>query len=81
MATEQQWRCRTEPESRRPVFVAALLIIAGQTWVAHSLVLRPVWVFPAISTVLLIASIAVYEGSETPGPPARVLSFVWSRSW
>ena len=76
MATEQQWRCRTEPESRRPVFVAALLIIAGQTWVAHSLALRPVWVFPAISTVLLIASIAVYEGSETPGPPARVLSFV-----
>ena len=81
MAAEPQWRCRTDAESRRPVFVAALLIIAGQAWVAHSLVLRPVWVFPAISTALLVASIAVYERSETPGVVAAVLSRRSSSCW
>ena len=73
-SAEPQWRCRTDRESRRPVFAAALLIIAGQTWVAHSLALRPVWVFPAISTALLVASIAVYESATAPGAAARVLS-------
>jgi len=46
MSAEPQWRIRTDPESRRPVFAAALFIIAGQTWIAHSLSLRPVWVLP-----------------------------------
>jgi uncharacterized membrane protein len=73
-AAEPQWRCRTDPESRRPIFAAALPIIAGQTWVAHSLSLRPVWVFPLISTVLLVASIAIYERAATPGALARLLS-------
>ena len=35
MAAEPQGKCKTEPESRRPVFVAALVIIAGQAWIAH----------------------------------------------
>ena len=74
MATEPQWKVKTEPESRRPVFVAALVIIAGQAWVARSLSLRPFWLFPLISTVLLVASIAVYEGRDTPGLVARILS-------
>lgn len=56
------------------MFVAALVIIAGQAWVAHSLHLSPLWLFPLISTVLLAASIAVYERSDTPGLVARVLS-------
>ncbi len=73
-SAEPQWRCRTDRESRRPVFAAALLIIAGQAWVAHSLALRPVWVLPAISTLLLVASIAAYERSDTPGPAVRLLS-------
>jgi uncharacterized membrane protein len=77
MANEQQWRCRTEPESRRPIFAATLFIIAGQTWVAHSLALRPTWVFPAVATALLVASIAVYEVSASPGMPARVLSYIF----
>ncbi len=75
MSAEPQWKSVTEPESRRPVFVAALVIIAGQAWVARSLELRPFWLFPAISTVLLVASIAVYEGRSEPGLPARLLSF------
>ena len=74
MAAEPQWKVKTEPESRRPVFVAALVIIAGQAWVVHSLRLRPFWLFPLISTVLLVASIAVYEGRKTPGLLARILS-------
>jgi uncharacterized membrane protein len=78
MATEPQWKIKTEPESRRPVFVAALVIIAGQAWVARSLSLRPFWLFPLISTVLLAASIAVYEGRDTPGRLARVLSYALS---
>jgi len=77
MAADQQWRSRTEPESRRPIAAAALLIIAGQTWVAHSLSLRPVWVFPAVATALLVASIAVYEMAEAPGTAARVLSYTF----
>ena len=75
MSAEPQWRSKAEPESRRPVFVAALVIIAGQAWVARSLQLHPFWLLPLISTVLLVASIAVYEGRNEPGLPARILSF------
>jgi hypothetical protein len=70
-----QWRGTTEPESRWPVFVAAVVIIAGQAWVAHSLRLGPFWLFPLVSMALLVASIAVYEGRDEPGLPARVLAF------
>jgi hypothetical protein len=78
MAAEPQWKVKTDPESRRPVFVAALVIIAGQAWVAHSLRLSPFWLFPLISTALLVASIAVYEGRDEPGRPARFLSHALS---
>jgi hypothetical protein len=78
MSAEPQWKVKTAPESRRPVFVAALVIIGGQAWVAHSLALRPFWLFPAISTVLLVASIAVYESRDEPGRPARALSFAFN---
>jgi uncharacterized membrane protein len=77
MAAEPQWKRKTAPESRRPIFAAALLIIAGQTWVSHSLVLRPVWVFPAIATVLLVASIAVYESRAEPRTATRALSYAF----
>ena len=36
---------------------------------------HPFWLLPLISTVLLVASIAVYEGRNEPGLPARILSF------
>ena len=73
--TEPRWKCTTEPESRRPVFAVALVIVVGQAWVAHSLQLRPFWLFPLIATALLVASIAVYEGRDEPGRLARSLSF------
>lgn len=74
MAAEPQWKRKTAPESRRPVYVAALVIIAGQAWVAYSLRLHPFWLFPLVSTALLVASIAVFEGRDEPGSVARVLS-------
>ena len=78
MTAEPQWKSRTEPESRRPVFGTALVIIAGQAWVALSLRLDPFWLFPAISTVLLVASIAVYESRDEPGLPMKILSHALS---
>lgn len=78
MAAEPQWKCKTAPESRRPVYVTALVIIAGQAWVVHSLRLRPFWLFPVISTVLLAASIAVYESQDEPTLIARILSHALS---
>ena len=75
MAEEPQWKVRTDPESRRSVFAAALVIIAGQAWIAHSLRLSPFWLFPLVATVLLVASIAVYERADTPGLTARALSY------
>lgn len=74
MAAGPQWKQMTEPESRRPVFVVALVIIAGQAWVVHSLALRPVWLFPLLTSVLLVASITVFEAREEPGLPAQLLS-------
>ena len=74
MDAEPQWKRRTDPESRRPVAVAALVIIGGEAWVARSLGLDQFWLLPAISTVLLAASIAVYEGQGEPGLAASVLS-------
>jgi uncharacterized membrane protein len=69
------WQVPTTPESRWPAFVAALVIIAGETWVSNSLSLRPVWLFPAVSAVLLIASVGVYlPEREEPSRLMRGLS-------
>ena len=69
------WQRPTEPESRWAAFAAVLIIIAGQTWVAASLSLRPVWVYPTIAGALLLASVAVYIPSRTePSRALRVLS-------
>jgi hypothetical protein len=55
-----------------------VVIIAGQTWVAHSLALRPIWMIPGVSGALLAASIAAYESIDTPGPLVRLLSYTFS---
>jgi len=69
------WQIPTVPESRWPAFGAALVVIAGQAWVAVSLSLRPVWLFPVISAVLLAASVAVYLPPRTePSPFMRALA-------
>jgi uncharacterized membrane protein len=69
------WRRPTEGESRWPAFASTAIIIAGQTWVATSLSLRPVWLYPTVAGILLLASVAVYIPSRTePGRALRVLS-------
>jgi len=56
-------------------FAAIVLIIGGQTWVAASLSLRPVWLYPTIAGVLLLASLAVYIPSRAePSRALRALS-------
>jgi len=51
------------------------VVIAGQAWMAVSLSLRPVWLFPVISAVLLVASVAVYLPPRTePSPLMRALA-------
>jgi hypothetical protein len=71
------WRTVTPPESRRPVFIAAAVIIAGQAWVARSLGVDPFWLFPAASAALLAGSLVVYEGRDEPGKLPRLLSFLF----
>ena len=69
------WQCPSDAESRWPAFAAVVIIIAGQTWVAASLSLRPVWLYPSIAGVFLLASVAVYIPSRNePGRALRVLS-------
>jgi hypothetical protein len=69
------WQVPTDPESRWPAFGTAVVVIAGQAWVAVSLSLRPVWLFPVISAVLLVVSVAVYLPKRTePSPLMRALA-------
>jgi hypothetical protein len=69
------WRRPTEPEHRWPAFLAAAVIIAGQSWVAAVLSVRPVWVYPLVAGVLVLTSLAVYLPSRREPPRAlRVVS-------
>ena len=75
MPCDASWQIPTEPESRWPAFGAAIVVIGGQAWMASSLSLSPVWLFPVISAVLLVASIAVYLPSRTePSSVMRALA-------
>lgn len=68
------WQVPTDPESRWPAFGAAIVVMAGQAWLAVSLSLKPVWLFPIISAVLLIASVVVYLPKRPePSPLMRAL--------
>ena len=61
-------------ESRWPAFAAALVIIVGQTLVASSLQLRPVWLLPGVAALLLLMSIGIYVSPAKPGRIARMVS-------
>jgi hypothetical protein len=69
------WRRPTRPEHRWPAFLAVAVIIAGQSWVAANLSVRPVWIYPLVASILLIASLAIYLPSRTEPPRAlRIVS-------
>jgi uncharacterized membrane protein len=66
---------RAYADSRGSTFLASVVIIAGQAWLANSLALRPVWLFPSLSAVLLIASASVYRSDrEEPSVHMRWLA-------
>ena len=82
MTSPPAWRTKTEPESRRPVVAGAGVVIAGQALVARSLGVHPFWLFSLASAVLLLASLAVYEGRNEPaGSSASSPSSRWPSSW
>lgn len=58
--------------TRWAAFSTTVIIIAGQAWLANSLALRPVWLLPALSAILLGASVAVYRSDlDEPSKPMR----------
>jgi uncharacterized membrane protein len=62
-------------DSRGATFGASIIIIAGQAWLADSLSFRPVWLLPALSAALLIASAAVFRSDlKEPSLPMRWLA-------
>jgi uncharacterized membrane protein len=62
-------------DRRGATFVTALIIIAGQAWLANALSLRPVWLLPGLSALLLIVSAAVYRSDrDEPSIPMRLFA-------
>jgi hypothetical protein len=69
------WRRPTEPEHRWPASLAVIVVIAGQSWVASNLAVRPVWIYPVVAGVLLVTSLAIYLPSRREPPRAlRIVS-------
>lgn len=62
-------------DSRGSAFLAAVVVILGQAWLANSLALRPVWLLPTVSGGLLVASVAVYRSDlDEPSSAMRWFS-------
>jgi len=61
--------------TRIAALIMTLIVIAGQTWIAHAMNLHFAWILPIVSGVMLITSILVYSGSHAkPSKSARALS-------
>lgn len=58
-------------DSRGSAFIAVVVIIAGQAWLAYVLAIRPTWLLPAVSATLLAGSIAVYRSEDRE--PTRLM--------
>jgi hypothetical protein len=62
------WRRPTKPEHHWPAFVAVAVVIAGQSWVAAALAIRPVWVYPIVTGVMMLVSLGIYLPSHREPP-------------
>jgi len=61
--------------TRIAALIMTLVVMAGQTWIAHAINFNFVWILPLISGVLLTSSILAYSGSHRkPSRSARALS-------
>ena len=61
--------------TRVAAFIMTLVVMAGQTWIAYSINLDPVWILPLISGLMLILSILAYPANHAaPSKSARALS-------
>ena len=61
--------------TRVAALIMTLVVMAGQTWIAHAINFTFVWILPIISGVMLISSILAYSGSHRkPSKSARALS-------
>jgi len=66
---------RSYLRTRIAALLMTLVVIVGQTWIAHAINFSFAWVLPIISGVMLITSIIGYSGSHTkPSKSARSLS-------
>jgi hypothetical protein len=68
------WQRPTKAEHRWPAFLTAAVVVAGQSWIAMVLSVRPVWVYPLVAGILVLASLLIYLPSR--GEPPRALRFV-----
>ena len=65
---------RSGTPSRLPAFAAIILVIIGQWWMASVFILRPIWLFPLISGVLLAVSVAFYLSPKELDTARRAIS-------
>jgi uncharacterized membrane protein len=66
---------RAYADTRGSAFLAAVVIIGGQAWLANALGFQPVWLFPVVTTALLLASAAIYRSErEEPSIQMRWLA-------
>jgi hypothetical protein len=65
------WQRPTKPEHRLPAFLAVAVVIAGQSWVAAVLAIRPVWVYPLVTGAMMLISLGIYLPSRRE--PPRIL--------
>lgn len=69
-----KWQRPTAPEHRWPAFLAVAVVIAGQSWVSSALSIRPAWIYPLVTGILMLASLAIYLPSRRE--PPRTLRYL-----
>jgi len=63
-AVQRGWQVRSYLRTRIAALIMTLIVICGQTWIAHAINFSFAWILPIISGVMLLTSIACYSGSH-----------------